>query len=277
MNIAVVTDSSAQLSTDECGRHRIHVLPITVVLDGRAHLEGVELDVDEFYGRLASGVEVSTSQPSPGQFLDLWSQLAEAGADHVISVHLGEALSGTLNAARVAIDDAPVPVTLIDTRMTSYGSGVVAMAVADAVAAGGGVEAAVDVAEALIPTIGTTFILQDLRYVLKGGRMRAAELPSGAEDVPVLAGYGGGYELVGTGRSIDALVDAMTAQMTAGDRPRHVAVAHAAPDTIEFTEALEARLQASPVVASVRRYRMGPSIAVYTGPGTAGGFWWPAA
>ncbi len=77
------------------------------------------------------------------------------------------------------------------------------------------------------------------------------------------------------GRSIDELVEVMARFLLAGDRPRHAAVAHAAPDTIVFTEALENRLRGSELVASLHRYRMGPSVAVHAGPGSAGGFVWP--
>ncbi len=275
MTIAVVTDSSAQLSSAECDERNIRVVPITIVIDGVPYLDGVELDVDTFYDRLRDGIQLSTSQPSPGQFLEVWKAAADGGATEIVSVHVGDSVSGALNAARLAATDAPVPVTLVDSNMTSYGVGVLTMAVADWVRSRGSTEGVVEFASRQVATIGTTFILQDLRWVMRGGRMRAATLPTGQTDVPVLAGMGGGYQLVGTGRTVDELIAAMAEQMTSGERRRHVAVALAAPDTAPYADGLVALLSDHPRVESVRRYRMGPAIAVHTGPGTAGGFWWP--
>jgi DegV family protein with EDD domain len=190
-------------------------------------------------------------------------------------VHVGQGLSGTLNAARVAAADIEVPVHLIDSKSTSYGLGLLALEIASHVRATGSTDAASSLAECVIEATATVFILQDLRYIMKGGRMRPANLPTGTKEIPVLGGFGGGYQLLGTGTTIDELVDQMAASLLAGDHERHAAIALAAPDTIVFTEKLEGLMHASPKVESVRRYRMGPAIAVHTGPGTAGGFTWP--
>lgn len=273
--IAVVTDSTCQLTPAEAEAAGITIVPITVTIDGRDYLEGTELTAEDFYERLAGGVRLSTSQPSPGRFVETYRRLIDAGADEIVSVHLAESSSGTLNSARVAADMVDVPVRLIDSRTTSYGLGALALHLAEHVGDHGSSDV-VEVAETMIAGMGTVFILQDLAYVLRGGRMRRAELPDGSGDVPVLGGYGGRYEMIDSGRTIDQLVDSMATFLLAGDEPRHIAIALAAPDTIEFTEGLEARLRSDDKIVSLHRYRMGPSVAVHTGPGTAGGFRWPA-
>ena len=274
--IRIVTDSTSQLTHDQAATQNISIVPMTIIIDGVEHSEGLDLTTESFYDSIGDGVMLSTSQPSPATFIETYQRLVVEGATEILSVHLSEANSGTLNAARLAAGEVGVPVRLIDSKMTSYGLGVIALAMADHLASGGTAETAVLEAERLIPAISTVFILQDVKYVLRGGRIRQPELPTGTDDVPVLAGAGGHYALIGTGRTIDDLTDQMAAALLEGDHRRHVAVAHAAPDTIEFTEGLEARLGASELVESVHRYRMGPSIAVHTGPGTAGGFSWPA-
>lgn len=274
--IRVVTDSTSQLTADQAKTAGITVVPMTIVIDDDIYCEGVDLSTERFYEMIGDGVRLSTSQPPPATFIDTYASLIDEGATEIVSVHLSEAASGTLNSARLAAGEFDVPIHLIDSKMTSYGLGVIALTVAEHVEASGTTAEASSVAATLIPSIVTTFILQDLRYVLKGGRMRRAELPTGTDDVPVLAGSGGGYQLVGTGRSIEDLVEQMAAQLLAGDHRRHVAIAHAAPDTIDFTEGLEERVRNDETVVSTHRYRMGPSIAVHTGPGTAGGFSWPA-
>jgi len=273
--IGIVTDSTSQLTPEQADEAGVLVVPITVTIDGEDYLEGVELTAEDFYGRLTDGVRLSTSQPSPGRFAEIYRRLIDSGASEVVSIHLDEASSGTLNSARLAAESVDVPVHLVDSRTTSYGLGALTLHLADHVrlrGTGGLVEAA----DTMIAGMGTVFILQDLGYVLRGGRMRTAELPDGTGDVPVLGGYGGRYEMIDTGRTIDDLVDSMAEFLLAGSGPRHIAIALAAPDTIEFTDGLEARMRADDKVASLHRYRMGPSVALHPGPGTAGRFRWPA-
>lgn len=276
MTIAIVTDSSCQLSSEEIASVGATVVPITIVIDDVEFAEGVDVDAADFYERIGDGVRLSTSQPSPGQFIHAWEIAVAAGATEIVSIHVGQDHSGTLNSAKLAATSIDVPIHIVDSKTTSYGVGIVVLETARWIAERGHTGGLHEFANELIDGIGMVFILQDLRYVLKGGRMRQAQLPSGANDVPVLGGVGGGYQLLGTGRTIDELVEQMSAALLAGDHQRHTAIAYAAPDTLEFTERLEERMHASPLVESVRRYRMGPSMAVHTGPGTAGGFQWPA-
>ena len=273
---AVVTDSTCQLTAEQAARSGIAVVPRLVRIEDAEFAAGVDLAVEAFYGRLTPGVSVATASPAPGAFVECDRSLVARGAPEIVSVHLSDGASGTLDSARLAARSVDVPVHLVDSRMTSYGLGVVALALADLVRRTGSISGVDALTESLVPRIGTVFILKDLRYVLRGGRMRQPELPSGSDDIPILGGVGGGYELIGTGRTISELVEAMSAFLLAGDQRRHVAIALAAPDTLEFTERLEDRMRGSDKVESLHRYRMGPSIAVHTGPGTAGGFWWPS-
>lgn len=275
MTIAVITDSSSQLSTSEQHAAGIGVVPISIIIDGEHLRDGVDVDASSFYDRIGEGVELSTTQPSPGDFITAWQAAQRDGATEIVSVHVGDELSGTLNSARLALESIDIPVTLIDSKSTSYGLGVLALDVASRLRETGRTDGIVDHAARVASQISTVFILQDLRYIMKGGRMRPANLPTGDKDIPVLGGVGGGYQLLGTGKTVDELVEQMAGSLLAGDHQRHVAVALAAPDTLVFTERLEEIMHSSPLVASVRRYRMGPAIAVHTGPGTAGGFSWP--
>jgi DegV family protein with EDD domain len=277
MTIAVITDSSSQLSDSEIRDAGIAVVPLSIIIDGEQLIDGVDIDAATFYERIGEGVQLSTSQPSPGDFVSAWTIALELGATEILSVHVGDELSGTLNSARLAASSIGVPVHLIDSKTTSYGLGVVALEVARRARETSSTHGIVEFAQRLAAQISTVFILQDLRYILKGGRMRPANLPTGEKDVPVLGGSGGRYQLLGTGRSVDELVEQMATSLLAGEHRRHVAIAHAAPDTLVFTERLEAIMRDSDLVESVRRYRMGPAIAVHTGPGTAGGFAWPVS
>ena len=106
MTIGLVTDSNAQLPPELADRFAIEVVPLTVTVDGVEYLEGVDLDADDFYSRFEHGASpvVATSQPSPGRFADAYQRLADGGATEILSVHIGSAVSGTVNSARLAAE-----------------------------------------------------------------------------------------------------------------------------------------------------------------------------
>ena len=118
--IALVTDSSALLPADLRARFDVDVVPLTVVVDGEAFAEGVDLTTDAFYERLAAGATVSTAAPPPGVFLQAYERAAQRGASAILSVHIGSNTSATLDSARVATRESTVPVELVDTGTASF-------------------------------------------------------------------------------------------------------------------------------------------------------------
>ena len=95
------------------------------------------------------------------------------------------------------------------------------------------------------------------------------------EGVPVFAGTLADLALVASGDGLDDLCAAMVAPIAADPRPIRVGVCLADRATLPFTERLERDLAALDHVVELVRYRVGPSVAAHTGPGTAGAFWFP--
>ena len=85
-----------------------------------------------------------------GTVLHAYRELAESGAEAIVSVHLSSELSGTFESAQLAARRAPVPITLVDSRQVGMGTGYAVLAAADAVAAGADAAEAGEVA----PTMG---------------------------------------------------------------------------------------------------------------------------
>src|SRR5699024_5482321 len=103
-------------------------LGIPIIVDNHVHGE----DVNALMMGLAMGQSVKTSRPAPGEFARAYAQLAAAGCREVVSIHLSAGLSGTVDAARLAASQAPVPVSVIDSRTVAMAQG---FAVADVLAA----------------------------------------------------------------------------------------------------------------------------------------------
>ena len=275
--VAIVTDSSAQLPAELITRYQIAVAPIAVTIDGAPFREGIDLAPETFFARLHAGADITTSQPSPGDFVALYEGLSARGAEQILSIHVGSEFSGTRNSARTAVDvlGAQVaPITLMDTGTASFGVGACVWEAARRLAAGGCALDAQRRIDEVVPCLATSVLLDGLAHVRAGGRYDL----DGADDATlVFSGVGSDLEVVGTGATVDELVSLLARPFAEAAHPIRAAVALADPATLPYTERLEAALAGMEHVVETTRYQVGPRIAAHTGPGTAGGFFWPDA
>jgi len=273
--IKLVTDSASQIPVDLACRLDVEVVPVVVSVDGIDYREGVDLHADQFWDCFTDGMpDVVTSQPSPGDIAVVYERAVAEGADEIVSIHVGAEHSGTFNSARLAAARVGVPVHLVDSGTASFGVTCCVWEAAAALAAGASGYEAAERARATAPTVGTTFIIQALEFARRGGRL-ASRLSEDHDGVMVLGGMGGAVDVLATGHTVDELCDQMVAPFLADGRPIRAGVSLADPATAVFADGIEARLRDSAVDVDLVRYRVGPSIAAHTGPGTAGGFWYP--
>ena len=274
--IGLCTDSNSQLPQALVRRFGVEVVPITVTVDDVDYLEGVDLDADGFYAKFDLGRTpiVTTSQPSPGQFAVAYEGLVARGATEILSIHVGASVSGTLNSARLAARSVAVPVRLVDSATASFGLSCCVWAAAEAIESGASLDEAAAVAETLAPRIGNVFIVGGLDLMQKGGRSGGAlSAIDVADGIPVLSFADGQVKVVGRASSIDEAVEAMAAWVLSGGNSLRVAVGVADRHATPLADALEAAVVGAANVIEVVRYRVGPSVGVHTGPGTAGAFW----
>ena len=170
----IVTDSGTDigLSPEEPAELNIHVVPLKVTLDGKTYREGIDIQQEEFYKLLENTDELPvTTQPSPGDFADLYRELAKTDPD-ILSIHMSSGLSGTHNSALLAAEMVPeANITHVDTKTLSAAAGWQVVAAAKAAKAGWKVEHI----QKLVSTIGTAsdslYTLKDLKYLIHGGRI----------------------------------------------------------------------------------------------------------
>src|SRR5918998_543716 len=152
MVVAVVTDSTAYLPARLLEQYAVEVVPLYVVMAGHSGREGEDIgpaDVARALG--ARGQRVSTSRPTPGDFVAAYRRRLAAGAERIVSVHLSAELSGTVDAARLAAAQVGEHVvTVVDSRSAAMGNGFAVLAAAPAAARGGGTGAAAPTARALV-------------------------------------------------------------------------------------------------------------------------------
>jgi DegV family protein with EDD domain len=271
--IALVTDSGAQLPRDLRERYQVAVVPLTVVLGGQPHREGIDITTSEFYEQLAGGAEVSTAAPSPGEVLAVYEQAASAGATEILSIHTGSDVSGTVNAVKLAAGSSSVPVEIVDTGTASFAVACCVWAAAEVLAAGADLSHGAEVARRVAGRVANVFIVGALDLARRGGRLA----PDAGEDdgVPVLALADGQMSAVGHVHDAESAVEAMTDYFVdvANGTPQRVGVGDAVAP--ELAEAYAARLADRPEVAELVRYEVGPSVGAHTGAGTVGACFFP--
>jgi DegV family protein with EDD domain len=270
---ALVTDSSAQMPAELRDRYDVRVVPLTVVVDGEPYREGLEITTEDFYRRLASGAEVSTSAPAPGDVMEVYDEAAAAGASEILSIHIGSNTSGTVNAVELARGASDIPVEVVDTGTASFAVACCVWAAGEVLKGGGKLGPAADAARAAAEAVDNVFIVGGLDLAQRGGRLAVGA--HAGDGVPVLALAGGQMESVAQVHDVETAIDAMVdyVQRAASGTPQRVGVGDAvAPD---LAEQFEARLRSLPEVTELVRYEIGPSVGAHTGPGTVGACFFP--
>jgi DegV family protein with EDD domain len=179
--VAVVTDTTHYLPAEVVARHGLHEVSLYVNWNGRTDRERDLPDFDEFYDHLRSATDLpSTSQPSVGDFLEVYEPLLDGGND-VLSIHLSGGISGTVGSAeqaRAALLErgiAPERIEVLDSDSGCAGHGLMAVAAANAARGGADVRGAADAARRLRERMKLYFAVDTLEYLRRGGRIGAAQ------------------------------------------------------------------------------------------------------
>lgn len=175
--IAVVTDSTADLTPEEREQYGIFVVPMNVHINGHTYRDGVDLAPEEFAQRLREAKEKPyTTPPTVRQFVEVYSQASEV-ADEVISIHISPKLSPVLERAeQAALQMAGrCRVHLVDSRLTTAGLGLLAKAAAQAAREGKSVEEIVRTLRGLIHHIYVVFFVETLDFLEESGRINRSQ------------------------------------------------------------------------------------------------------
>jgi DegV family protein with EDD domain len=175
---AVVTDSAAGFPPgwlDGQGRAGgVTVVPLPVLIAGQIYSDGGDSLVEPLTIALAQGSEVRTSRPSPGQFERAYRALEAEGHSGIISIHLSGALSGTVDAARLAASSVGIPVEVIDSRTAGMPQGYAAVAALQSLRQGASLERSAAAAAIVCRTSELYFYVPSLDQLRRGGRISAA-------------------------------------------------------------------------------------------------------
>jgi DegV family protein with EDD domain len=269
MTTMLITDSTAYLPDFIVKKYGIIIVPLNVHLPQQDFKEGEGLRNQEYYQYLRNNrVFPTTSQPSAGEFLELFKQLSPG--DEALVILISSKLSGTVQSAQVACsmlsDDHP-PVTIIDSLSGAMGLGFQVIRAAEMLAEGFALNEISAEIEAMIKPMQIYFMVDDLEYLVRGGRISKLSgiLGNVLQLKPILTVKAGEIVLFDkvrtTGKALQRIFDEL-------EKHRHdlhkITVMHV--DAPESAQQLQTTLQADYSVP-IYLVEVGPVIGTHVGPG----------
>jgi DegV family protein with EDD domain len=275
-NTAIVVDSTADFPEAPDRFPNWRVVPLYVRFGGDSFKDYVDLAPDEFYARLRTAGDLpTTSQPTPGDFLAVYEELA--AYDRIYSLHLSGDLSGTFNSAVTAAQQlGGDKVRAVDSGSASAAIAMLGLAIQRRLERGTSDDEIDTLVDGYGRDAGLLFTVDTLEFLRRGGRIGRARAWAGTllhvkpiltidrEVIPL-------KRVRGNQKAMQTFVEEFTSRTE--DRPTlRVGIAHAdAPDRAEQLRRMVAgeRPQAQVDVVTT----LGAVVGTHAGPGTVGFFW----
>ncbi len=180
MKTAVVTDTNSGITAETGRKLGVFVVPMPVIIDGKTYYEGENLTQEAFFQSQMSGGDITTSQPSPGDVMDLWERVLEEGYDDLVYIPMSSGLSNSCASSMILARDYDGKVQVADNHrisVTQYAS------VLDAVKLANEGKNAFEIKKALEAAAydASIYIAVDtLEFLKKGGRITPAAAAIGS-------------------------------------------------------------------------------------------------
>lgn len=275
-SVAIVTDSTSDLSSELAGELGVTVVPLTVTLDGTSFRDGVDIGPEDFYSKLErSGGLATTSQPPIGEFSEVYKRLL-GDHDQVLSLHISARLSGTVESARQAAQMVGEGrITVVDSRQVSMALSLTVLGAHRLVSEGADAPSAAERLQPVIEGMKVYCMVDTLEYLHRGGRIgrAGALLGSMLQVKPLLAIAGGEVVPLERVRTKErALKRVISLAEEVGDQICAIVGQAVAPETAtRIVDAL------SPRCETLMELPLGPIVGTHIGPGTVGLACYPAS
>ncbi|WP_300393021.1 DegV family EDD domain-containing protein [Fusobacterium sp.] len=176
--IAIVTDSTSDLTPELIKDLDVEIVPLKIKLDGNNYYrEGIDISKREFWKKLLTEKQLpKTSQPSPAEFKAMYEKLFAKGYKKIISIHISGKLSGTQQAARVGkgMTSREGDIAIIDSKTTTFGLGHIVTEAAKLAKERKSFKEIIDWIEETKESMKVYFVVKDLEFLQKGGRIGRA-------------------------------------------------------------------------------------------------------
>ena len=273
-NVAIVTDSTANIPDELVQELNIHVVPVWLYWQGQGLRDGLDITAGQLYRLMREDKHLpSTAAPSVGDFLSVYTRLSRE-AEGIVSIHVSSELSGIYNAALTAAKLVEnVSIQVVDSRSGAMGHGFVILEAARVAAAGRPLEEVVAKARDTSSKVNVLVTLDTLEYLHRGGRVPAVAALVGSllKINPIVYitrdGHADVLERPRTkAMAVRRMVEIMEQQV--GSNPVHAAVVHA--DALEEAERLKEELASRFHCLELLLTEFTPVMGAHTGPGVLG-------
>ena len=275
-NTAIVVDSTADFPEAQERFPNWRMVPLYVRFGDQSYRDYVEIGPEAFYARLRTAAELpTTSQPTPGDFLAAYEQLADY--ERVYSLHISAKLSGTYESARTAAAELGDRVRMVDTETASAAITMLGLAIQRRLERGTTDEEVAVLVERYKDEHRLLFTVDTLEFLAKGGRIgRAAKFAGQMLNIkPILTIDDGEVLPLKRVRGNQKAMQEFVSEFTQGstDEPGlRVGIAHA--DAPERAEALVKMVRDVRPQAEIETVTtLGAVVGTHAGPGTVGFFW----
>lgn len=276
-NVAIVTDSNSGISQAEGKELGIYVIPMPFLVDGKLYFEDVDMNKEQFYHFLENDADLSTSQPSPGDVMDLWDKLLKE-YDEIVHIPMSSGLSASCSTAMGLARDYDGKVQVVDNQRISVTMQQSVMDAKHLAAAGKSAAQIKEILEKEALESSIYLMVDTLKYLKKGGRITpaAALLGSTLNLKPILQIQGDKLDAYKKVRGVKAakknMLEAMKKDVegrfsdyvTKGQLKLHVAYTTDEETAKQWKEEVQNMF---PDIAITRMDPLSFSVTCHTGPG----------
>lgn len=276
-NVAIVTDSNSGISQAEGKELGIYVIPMPFLVDGKLYFEDVDMNKEQFYHFLENDADLSTSQPSPGDVMDLWDKLLKE-YDEIVHIPMSSGLSASCSIAMGLARDYDGKVQVVDNQRISVTMQQSVMDAKHLAAAGKSAAQIKEILEKEALESSIYLMVDTLKYLKKGGRITpaAALLGSALNLKPILQIQGDKLDAYKKVRGVKAakknMLEAMKKDVegrfsdyvTKGQLKLHVAYTTDEETAKQWKEEVQNMF---PDIAITRMDPLSFSVTCHTGPG----------
>ena len=173
---ALVIDSTVYLLDEEIKKYDLTRVSLNII-DKEESFKELDVDVEFVYSRLDNGHVLTTSQPSPGEFLATYEELFSKGYEKIFVVCLSDQISGTYQSATLARNmlEAPKNVYVFNSGLAAFGNEMIALKVIEMIDANNSCDEIIDRINKLISQSNLIFTLESLTSLLRSGRLTKAK------------------------------------------------------------------------------------------------------
>jgi len=274
--VAIVTDSASDMDPARAASLGISIVPLLVSFGNETFSAGVDMSREDFWARVTSpnAPIATTAACSPGTFQVAYQKAFDEGAESIVSIHVADALSGTIKAAQVAKQAfADREIHIVDSQSASMGQGMLAELGVQMSNAGAMASEITTVLERRRPDLQVYLALETLEYLKRGGRISGAQAAIGTllSVKPIIEIKDSRVETTERvrtrGKARERLVELLAV------RPiERLSILHTTNADVEgFAEQIIPRVPGGIDRSKVTIDLVGPSVGPHLGPGCVGG------